>query len=388
MKRLLCFFDGTWNRRDAKGEQTNVAKLCDVVPETDGKGIRQLAHYEIGIATSKSLGRLTFAVGAIGYEVGDRIQNGCRFLAENYEPGDEIYIFGFSRGAFQASALAELIALFGLPRADALDTIPALWDLYQAHGETPKSAHVEAFRAAGRYPVSIRCLGVWDTVGNLGVPLVRLGKFNRALALHSTQIPAAVDVALHALSIDEPRGPFSPTLWTKPKGASLRWGQIVEQVWFPGCHANVGGGYPNTKLSDISLHWMAERVMGATGVAFDLERLRAATNPNPLGLEVSPTSDTLFRFSRLLPFVRLINDDVRGISILRWALLGRWRSSRLPPGHESVNEHVHQSAIRRFGRRVRVQRGRRTVERPYLPRTLEMAIQDGEIGLQNDRVVT
>src|SRR5947207_6720321 len=118
VKRLVCFFDGTWNKPE-DANQTNVVKLQRAVLAADACGIAQVVHYEVGIATESSLGQLTFAVGAIGFGVGDRIRGGYRFLCENYEEGDEIYLIGFSRGAFQARSLAGLIALAGLVRATA-----------------------------------------------------------------------------------------------------------------------------------------------------------------------------------------------------------------------------------------------------------------------------
>src|SRR5690606_24656280 len=104
-------------------------------------------------------------------------------------------------------------------------------------------------------------------------------------------------------------------------------GQHIEQVWFPGCHANVGGGYKDSGLSDISLLWMAERVMATTGLHIDMPALRSQTAPDPLAEAVVPTSDGIYRISGLVPFIRLIRQNPKGIPVWRRSVLGAWRTS-------------------------------------------------------------
>jgi uncharacterized protein (DUF2235 family) len=373
VKRLVCFFDGTWNKPE-DAEQTNVVKLQRAVFTEDAGGIQQVVHYEVGIATETALGEWSFAVGAIGFGVGSRIQGGYRFLCENYEEGDEIFLVGFSRGAFEARSLAGLIALTGLGRSAEPDAISEAWDCYERNKLARNPARVKALRAAARFPVRIKCVAVWDTIGNLGIPFVRKGVIKELLGFHDTELSPTVDVGLHALSIDEPRGPFSPTLWTVKKGASLPAGQIVEQIWFPGCHANVGGGYKDCALSDIALLWMAERLTHTTGLALDLEHLRQTTKPDPLGEHVSPTSDGVYRVSYLLPFVRLIKQNRKGISAFRRTFLGTWRSSVLPSSEVPVNESIHESAVARFGQRVPQRRGVVVSQIKYRPRNLAVVL--------------
>lgn len=374
MKRLLVFFDGTWNRPDDGSPVTNVVKLHRAVPPHDAQGVRQLARYVVGIATENPGGRWTFAEGAAGIGVAERIQEGYKFLVENYEAGDEIYLFGFSRGAFQARSLGGLITYCGILRRENVGHVGSAWAAYQAAKEPAGPGRLAAVHTLGLHPVRIRCIGVWDTVGNLGIPFAPKAIDTRELDFHSTELSPLVDIGLHALSIDEPRGPFSPTLWTTTDGQSLPPGQRVEQVWFPGCHANVGGGYPDSGLSDISLLWMAERVTAMTGAALDITALRKATAPNPLAEQVSPTSDRIFRVSRLLPFVRLIKQQRSGLSPWRRAVIGTWRSSALPPGRRPVNESIHDSAIARFGKRIIQRIGDETSTIVYKPRNLKAAL--------------
>jgi len=375
MKRLVVFFDGTWNRPDREDEITNVVKLQRAVPAADALGVRQLVHYEIGIATAPELGRLTFTVGAIGLGVGERICGGYRFLCEAYEEGDEIYLVGFSRGAFQARSLAGMVALAGIARQASPEAVAEVWDCYEQDKLGPDAARLAALRAKAHYPVPIKCVAVWDTVGNLGIPLIGRAMIKELLPLHHTELSPQVEVGLHALAIDEPRGPFAPTLWTVRKGTAPPAGQLIEQVWFAGCHANVGGGYKDSALSDIALLWLAERMAQTTPLAVDLEHLRRTTRPDPLGELVSPTSDGIYRVSRLLPFVRLLRQQRKGVSALRRAILGMWRTSLLPGDRETVNESIHPSVLARYGKRAPVRRGGTLQRRRYVPRTVRAALK-------------
>ena len=375
MKRILIFFDGTWNRPDARDETTNVVKLHSAVAPKDAAGHDQIAHYEIGIATDKALGRWTFAAGAIGVGVAERVISGYDVLCRLYQPGDEIQIYGFSRGAFQARSLGGLVTLLGILKPDAAFKAEEAWQCYQQWTRAPDESRIAALRAASHHPVRVGLIGVWDTVGNLGVPFAPRRIDKRELAFRDQQLSPLVGIGLHALSIDEPRGPFRPTLWTRKWNEKLPEGQSIEQVWFPGCHANIGGGYPDSGLSDISLLWMAERAMATTGVAFDLDKLRREAAPDPLGLAVAPLSDGMFRLTRYIPFVRLIEQNMKGISLARRAIFGGWRSSRLPADQEPVNESIHPSAVERFGKPVIVQSGASQEHIIYRPRPLKIALR-------------
>lgn len=374
MKRLLCFLDGTWDEPTDKSTLTNVVKLYDAALPAGPDGTPQTAHYEIGIATD-SKGLQSFLEGAAGLDVDDRIRSAYSFLASNYAPGDEIAAFGFSRGAFQARSLFGLIDLLGLPREASEARIAALWSLYEQHRAPESGEAIARARAENHYPVRLGCLGVWDTVGNIGVPLLgRESRINRLFAFHETALPPTVAVALHALAIDEPRGPFSPTLFTRNAGERAPEGQVVEQVWFPGSHANVGGGLENAALSDIALLWMAERARTLAGVGFDHARLAATTRPDPLGEQYVP-GDGVFRLSLRVPFVRLVQQERGGAGGLRGALLGSWRTSVLPSGVASINESIHDSALMRLGKPVPVRRGETVTTVDYRPSTLRAALK-------------
>ncbi len=373
MKRLLCFFDGTWNVPNGSGVVTNVVKLQRFAFGTAPDGIPQITRYVQGIGTDPGDSeREAFLEGAIGIGVDRRILEGYEFLVRNYAPGDEIHLFGFSRGAFQARSLVGLLTHVGLLKSASVADVHAAWRCYERHVTDPDLAELERVRGLCHPDARVKCLGVWDTVGNLGVPLIR-GLGQEPFGFHSTELSPLVDVGLHALSIDEPRGPFSPSLWTKLPGVALPRGQVIEQVWFAGSHANVGGGFEDSSLSDIALKWMAERSMVLAGVAFDLGALEASISPDPLGELVMPTSDGIYKVSGWLPFLRLIGQDRDGIPPLRHVFLGTHRTSWLGDGIEAVNESLHPSVLARFGKRAHYRRGTETGLRLWRPRSVAAA---------------
>ena len=183
-----------------------------------------------------------------------------------YQEGDELFLFGFSRGAYTARSLAGLINCCGLIRREQLDAKPAetnselvqrAWNLYRQSGASSDEA--QTFLKKHAYRVKIRFIGVWDTVGALGIPTFQ-NQFTpfwaKKYQFHDTELGQAVEHAYHAVAIDEHRKDYEVTLWTKQHR-----GQTVEQRWFPGAHSNVGGGYDDDLLPDLSLHWMAKKAI-------------------------------------------------------------------------------------------------------------------------------
>jgi len=369
VKRVILCLDGTWSNDRAGSILTNVCKLHQVVAPTDSNGVRQISHYVEGIVSAEGES-LQFVRGGIGVGVDDRIQKAYELLVRDYAPGDEIYLIGFSRGAFEARSLGGLITLLGVVKAGGTFSFDQAWSLYRASENKRDQRLLTELRAAAHYPVRIKCVGVWDTVGNLGNPFVSGGWVGRQFAFHDTRLSDSIDVALHALSIDEVRGPFRPTLFLVPKGRSLPIDQHVEQVWFSGTHADIGGGHRETGLSDIALLWMAERLQANTGLALDLHKLEDMTRPDPLGPQHSVAEGWIFSWSGRLPFIRLIKQAVAGIPPLRRALVGTWRSGKLARGVESAHESIHDSVMERFGERVIELRYGRSHTITYKPRNL------------------
>ncbi|MBY0559011.1 DUF2235 domain-containing protein [Hyphomicrobium sp.] len=374
MKRLVCSMDGTWN--DDEGEaspQSNAAKLASAVLPADHRGTWQLVRFVFGKAPSEEE-RLPSLRSAAGFEISERIKAGYEFLRNTYEPGDEIYLFGVSRGAYEARSLASFIALFGIARKDADFPIDEAWRLYRKSERRRKFDTVAELSAACHYPVRIRCIGAWDTVGHAGNPNWPWAWLARWFNRHDLRWHNTIDIALHAVSIDETRGAFRPSMFTLPDDVVLPSHQRVEQAWFPGTHADVGGGSPETELSDLALHWMIEKIQSMTELAIDIERLERESRPDPLG--VQHVSDTGWSsvFSRRVPYLRLVREDVAGIPNGRRRAFGNWRTSKLGKGLISLNETIHQSALERLGQTIREAKGSRVHERIYEPSTLVAAV--------------
>jgi len=294
-KRLVVCCDGTWNRPDqlAGGATapTNVTKVALAVSRQDGAGTDQLLHYEAGVGTRR-LER--FRGGAFGLGLSRNVRDCYRFLVENYEPGDELYFFGFSRGAFTARSTVGLVRNSGILRAAHADRINDAYALYRSRSRPARPRGIEAqiFRRMYSHPdPEIHFVGVWDTVGALGIPIdgVRLPWITRRWTFHDTTLSSHVHFAYQALAIDEQRGPFRPTLWEQQNDAV---GQTLEQVWFAGVHSDVGGGYSDPAMAEIALLWMVERARDC-GLAFEPDHFLPATDgidpeKRHLGCQVAP----------------------------------------------------------------------------------------------------
>ncbi|OBC08155.1 hypothetical protein A5784_07565 [Mycobacterium sp. 852013-50091_SCH5140682] len=266
-KRLVVCCDGTWNTPDQLAP-TNVTKIALAVADHDAKGIEQRVFYSLGVGTGR--GERVIG-GAFGYGLSHNVIEAYRFLVENYAPGDELFFFGFSRGAFTARSTAGFVRNAGILRPQHTNRIDDAYALYRDRTSKthPRSTESTLFRRSYSYESRIRFIGVWDTVGALGIPVSGFGLaklVNERWAFHDTALSSYVDAAFQALAIDEKRGPFQPTLWAKQPDPPKD--QRVEQVWFSGVHSDVGGGYPDHDLSDIALLWMVGRARGY-GLVFD-----------------------------------------------------------------------------------------------------------------------
>ncbi len=264
-KRLVICCDGTWNFADQKSP-TNVTKVALAVAPTDDEGREQRVFYHRGVGTHR-WDRIRG--GAFGMGLSRGVCDAYRFLVQNYEPGDELFFFGFSRGAFTARSTVGLVRNAGILRKENMPLIKKAYALYRSRTDTktPRGREATLFRRSCSYEPRIRFIGVWDTVGALGVPgkSVLFARFNKHWTFHNTDLSTYVDAAYQALAIDEKRGPFEPSLWKVQQSAAAN--QEVEQVWFSGAHSDVGGGYPDHGLSDIPLLWMVDRATRA-GLAF------------------------------------------------------------------------------------------------------------------------
>ncbi len=255
MKRLVLCCDGTWSS-PWQGRPTNVIHFYNSVAERDAEGVRQVKDYRRGVGTTP-MERLRG--GLFGYGLSREVRNAYAWVVETFEPGDEIWALGFSRGAFTARSTVGLIRKAGVLRREESGRVDEAYALYRRRDVRPADPEPTAFREAYSHVTRVRFVGVWDTVGALGIPELGIGlldRLNRKWAFHDTQLSSYVDAACHAVAVDERRKPFAPTLW-EPSEAEE---QTVEQVWFTGCHSDIGGGTEGDDgLADLTLWWMQQR---------------------------------------------------------------------------------------------------------------------------------
>jgi len=264
MRNLIICLDGTWNSPDQldRGRQvpSNVVKMARAVKTTrTSNETEQLVYYHTGVGTGGWLDKIIG--GMTGQGISNNILDAYRWLVETYEEGDDIYLFGFSRGAYTARSLAGLIGVCGLPKMAAEDQrlpglLAAAKRAYRSRNKITRDQLAEAFKTHyAALPGRVHFIGVWDTVGALGVPTAGpLGMITRwRSGFHDVSLGHHINHACHAVAINECRGPFKPTLWCPDNLADH---QTLLQVWFPGVHSNVGGGYVDCGLSDRAFLWM------------------------------------------------------------------------------------------------------------------------------------
>ena len=283
MKRIAIFCDGTWNTPDESkgGElcQTNVVKMANALCPASADGTKQLLYYDTGIGSKGNLLERVFD-GATGTGISENILQAYHFIINNYEPGDELFFFGFSRGAFTVRSLSGLIRNSGILKPENSDLIPKAYGIYHSRRPEHQPREVEATLFRKTYAVEettkIKFIGVWDTVGALGNPLLLNGIFSKQNQFHDTDLSSRISFAFQALATDEKRKNFRATLWNQQKDSK---DQVLEQVWFPGVHSDIGGGYPESEsgLSDISLKWMLGKAESCNLKFGDI-----AMKPNPV----------------------------------------------------------------------------------------------------------
>lgn len=325
-RRIVICSDGTGN---APGKtRTNVLIVSRGVSPEDSDGKSQITYYDRGVGTAGKLDTITG--GAFGHGLARNVEDAYRFIVENYEPGDRIYIFGFSRGAFTARSIAGLIRQCSVLKKEHAARIPEGYKLYRDPQIHPDHVDSNTFRTNYSHQTPlIEFIGVWDTVGALGIPANRFleavkywtwskwrgekptvsRKPGRRLfslprsrhAFHDVTLSSIVKHAYHALAIDERRPIFSPSIWgSTPKNYRLADGnesqQVIRQAWFPGAHSDVGGGNGNVHNSSESLNWIANAAR-ETGLQFkddfwrDIEQDVAKTG------DLSKSPPGLWRFA-------------------------------------------------------------------------------------------
>lgn len=359
MKRIAICCDGTWNRLDAENV-TNVVRAAESIQSHADDGTPQVIYYDEGVGSGEAVASRIdrWLGGAFGAGLMHKVEQAYRFLVFNYEPGDEIYIFGFSRGAFTARSLAGLIRNCGIVEQPQARRLREALDLYRrreanAHPDAEESCrfrsevsprvvindrekewrtdNVAGFDASSCQPLRIRYLGVWDTVGALGVPnhFKVSGFFNKKYQFHDTNLSSMVESARHAVAIDEERRAYEPSLWSnldvlnQAAQADRRGeGSAYGQVWFPGDHSSVGGGGDVTDHASAALLWIAEGAQSA-GLTFRPAALKAIRE------EIDHRGS-------------LASSTKSGFNLIRWLM------SKRPRSGPALREELSDSALRRL----------------------------------------
>ncbi|KAF2807085.1 uncharacterized protein BDZ99DRAFT_536163 [Mytilinidion resinicola] len=310
-KRLIVLCDGTWQDSTSDSQTaapTNVTRfaraLSKYAPNPSSPSIQQIVYYQKGVGASP-LSRLLG--GAAGIGISANVREAYGFLANNYDAGDAIYFVGFSRGAYTARAVAGLVAACGLLTKKGMDSFPELYNLYYKEQETDARTTEAEKKAYGEKQAqflktltengllepaaagAIEAVAVWDTVAfdptwfSMTWVARLLGIEPERLEFRNAELSPKIRYGFHALALDETRNAFRPTLWQMPKvppsanggaGDEETWRlREMTQCWFSGKHSDVGGGYSQRWLSDITLAWMVAQCESRGLLAFDREYL-------------------------------------------------------------------------------------------------------------------
>lgn len=291
MKRLIICCDGTWNNPEQEDNgipaPTNVYKIYNAIADYGDNNTRQLKYYHPGVGGE---GGLLNAItgGAVGAGITRHICSAYHWLGINYEKGDEIYLFGFSRGAFTARSIGGFLGL-GLLKLDNLDSSESWSRVHKAFekGYRVKDSKQSDWVEPGwdihhiDNPTPVRFIGVWDTVGALGIPddleILNLFDDKSNWEFYDTKLGGHVESARHAMALDEVRSSFCITRW---ENASSHKDAV--ELWFPGAHSDVGGGYADCDLSNGALIWMMEESKKA-GLEFR-PNIHTCIKSDPLGI--------------------------------------------------------------------------------------------------------
>jgi uncharacterized protein (DUF2235 family) len=306
MKNIIICSDGT-GKTGGHGKDTNVFRLYKAIDVN----AHQIAVYDDGIGSTGSKWLRTIS-GIFGFGFGRNIMDLYSFLVRNYDPGDKIYMFGFSRGAATVRALAGMIHQVGLLKSDSelispggrIDHIRLTVESYLAMKRYKRSKRhankIEQYKKYMHDHVSIEMIGAWDTVSALGFPqdssvlLVGISRITDIISefvfphrYFDYQLTPDVKNVYHALALDETRKTFRPILWDE---TTDKRPVNIEQVWFAGVHGNIGGGYPRTGLSAITLNWIMSKA-AQHGITFtEAEWDDIQSDANPHGSLIDPRS--------------------------------------------------------------------------------------------------
>jgi uncharacterized protein (DUF2235 family) len=331
MRHLIVGTDGTWNKPDQMDRgrlvPSNVIKIVRAVDENCTE-VEQIRYYDSGVGTAGWLDKIRG--GVTGKGLFKNMRDAYAWLIETYKPDDRLFLFGFSRGAFTVRSLGGLLHLCGIPKSngDSQTLAKEAAKIYRGKDKSRREQLGADFKERHECaPGTIEFLGVWDTVGALGLPTRGpIGALTRKRhAFHDVSLGANIRHACQALAINERRRPFEPALWHDKKSEST---ESVVQAWFPGVHTNVGGGYVDAGLSDRTLYWMI-RNAEKCGLRFNSLYLERRIDPNWFG-ELRDSMKLYYETPLTgMPAWRKIGTGAVGESI-HFSAIERWSSSTMP----------------------------------------------------------
>ena len=369
-KNIVVCSDGTGNS-GGKGRGTNVWRIFNAV-DRNHKDCQQITYYDDGVGTH-NVRLLRLFGGAFGWGLSRNIREAYEFLSLNYEEGDKVFLFGFSRGAFTVRSLAGMICRCGLlehdavvrgPRRKRKRDVKRILDAYRSETPTARGAAADQIRKELEIDdlplrsIKIHFVGVWDTVDAVGVPFdwmkewvnpVWRSLFKRRLwAFHDFMPHPDIRHAYQALALDDERKTFHPLVWKVPNseprdsanpvnskdgdapclagdgGKQVRE-QIVRQVWFAGVHSNVGGGYPKDSLSLVPLLWMMCRADGC-GLRFltrKWDEYREDADPHGRLYDSRNGWGMFYRYARRNPYLDTPDDGTAALPVVHESVLER-----------------------------------------------------------------
>lgn len=327
-----------WNSPENK-TPTNILQLTMAIEQEDEDGMQQVVYYDSGVGTQGAVDKVMG--GGLGEGIDVNIKELYTFLALNYDEGDEVYLFGFSRGSYTVRSLSGLIYEAGLVRRDQLQFVAEAYELYRDNDDVDSERAV-SFREKHGDRIPITLLACFDTVGSLGLPFEGPQFMNRfspqRYQFHSTKLNPMIENAVHMLSIDEDRSVFSPTLM---EGSNVKDDQLT-QLYFWGGHGGVGGGDDRQITSaDCVLRFLIEEMKRrGLGLAIDMDMIPE------LGDVVKDTEEV--KSSVLMGFVERVTgkfirqiqsiDMVHPLAIKRYQLNPKWRPAALRDLEDEIME--------------------------------------------------
>jgi len=283
-KRVIVCCDGTWQDGIVVQERwkyTNVLRLSRTINHEDRRfnpPIPQIVFYQSGIGSENNL-YAEYVQGATGASLAEKVQEGYGFISQNYQPGDEIFLFGFSRGAYTARMIAAFIGVIGVLDRQDMNHFAQVFVDFQKRGKTKDMAEITKLDArlapwtahdspgkkradSDMDTFSVKCVGVFDTVGSLGLPeelTLKSQKMTTIFGFPDQLLGEHIQYAFHALALNETRADFNCAKFEQTEGGR-RKKQLLKQCWFTGSHSDIGGGWQDHDLSDLTLAWMTANV--------------------------------------------------------------------------------------------------------------------------------